>query len=260
MRPVLSFFRFAAFCLLCVFLIPPQFIVLAFTRGRSALFLPWVFQYIAARLYGLKVVVEGTPLRDHVLFIGNHLSYLDIIAMGQCFPVSFVAKSDVAAWPLFGLLSKLQRTVYVERRRSRSRHGSETLSARLAEGLPVILFGEGTSTNGDTILPFKSTLLDGLFKNELKDKIQVQPFTLTLERVDGRPVTTDEDRDLYTWHGDMTLPPHLTRFGGLRGAVLRLTFHPPRKLADYEDRKALAQDCHADSLNALPRPLASLQK
>lgn len=258
-----SLLKLILFLLMCGIGIPLQMIVITFTRGRTALFLPWLFQYLAARLYGLSVDIRGTPLSSDVLFVGNHLSYLDIIAMGQCFPVSFIAKKEVSGWPIFGLLAKLQRTVFIERRRTQSHKGKDALSARLSEGLPLILFGEGTSTNGTSILPFKSTLFEALFVNNLKNTMRIQAFTLTLETIDGRPVKTNEDRDLYAWHGDMTLPPHLWKFGQLRGASLRLTFHPPRTLRDYEDRKILAIDCYNDcrtEFNAPPEALASPAK
>lgn len=253
-----SFLKLAVFLLMCGVGIPLQAIVISFTRGRPALLLPWIFQYLAARLYGLTVQIRGTPLTGHVLFVGNHLSYLDIIAIGQCFPVSFIAKKEVAGWPVFGLLARLQRTVFIERRRTQSREGKNALSARLSEGLPLLLFGEGTSSNGTSILPFKSTLLEAVFTNELKNRTQVQAFTLTLTAIDGRPVQNDTDRDLYAWHGDMTLPPHLWAFGQLRGATLDLTFHPPRDLADYADRKTLAIDCYKDCLAGLPPPPEAL--
>ncbi len=255
-----SLTKFLLFLLLSAVTIPIQSLVLILNRGRAALFLPWVFQVISARLYGLKITIQGEKPLSHGLLIGNHLSYLDIIAIGQCFPVSFIAKKEVSSWPLFGLLAVLQRTVFIERKKTKSQEGALSLRDRLTQGHLLILFGEGTSTNGETVRPFKSTLLKSLFSNSAQDTLQVQTFTLILDSVNGVPPHTDAERDLYTWHGDMTLIPHLWKFGQLSGADLRIIFHAPRDIGAYSDRKALANDCYNECLtgltqNILPPPL-----
>jgi 1-acyl-sn-glycerol-3-phosphate acyltransferase len=225
-------------------MIPPQLVVISFTGGKAALFLPRMFHIVSSRFFGIRSVIHGKPIKDRqVLFVGNHLSYLDIPTMGCHFYGSFIAKSDVAGWFLFGLLAKLSRTLFISRNRSHAAWTQEQFSRALHEGRPLVLFAEGTSSNGAQVLPFKSSLFESVLKHE-GDHIVIQPFTLRIEEIDGHPVRNDADRDIYAWYGDMELEPHLWNFAKSRGVTISLTFHAPLNRENYESRKALSQACH----------------
>src|SRR3569832_745640 len=115
---------------------------------------------LLARLLRLRVRVAGEPLRGRpVLFVSNHVSWLDIVAIGAIQPVAFVAKSEVRKWPLVGITAEMQRTVFVDRqRRHQTGDAVSQMVDRLASGTPVVLFAEGTSSDGNRVLPFRSAL------------------------------------------------------------------------------------------------------
>ncbi|MCB9991552.1 MAG: 1-acyl-sn-glycerol-3-phosphate acyltransferase [Rhodospirillales bacterium] len=224
-------------------LIPPQIIILLFSRGKAAFILPTFWQHRICNAFGLKVEVIGTPVLDRqALFVSNHISYLDIPVIAGVLPASFVAKADVASWPVFGLLAKLQQTAFVSRSRATLAQEKAALSNVLAQGRSLIIFPEGTSSDGQTVLPFKTSLF-GLALESGQD-ITVQPFTIELASVDGHEVSTQADRDLYAWHGDMTLMPHFWAFAKSSGAKVRLHFHPPLRVQQISDRKELARICY----------------
>lgn len=244
MRSIIGALKMLCYGLWCVLMIPPQIVVISFTGGKVALFLPRIFHIVSCRLFGLRCVIRGDMIKGRqVLYVGNHLSYLDIPAMGCHFYGSFIAKSDVADWFLFGLLAKLSRTLFISRNRAHAAWTKEQFSRALEEGRPLVLFAEGTSSNGAQILPFKSSLFESVLKHE-GDSILIQPFTLGIEEVDGHPLRTDADRDRYAWYGDMELEPHLWAFAKSRGATLSLTFHAPQSPASFANRKELAKACH----------------
>ncbi len=190
---------------------------------------------------GLKVNVRGAPAdAPSTLFAANHVSYLDIIVLGALIDGRFVAKSDVADWPLFGVLSKMADTVFVTRdRRSAARDGQK-LADMVTAGERLILFPEGTSSNGRSVLPFRSTLFAAAEPSRCRPETTLQPVTLayTVDAA-GRPLQGAVG-DCYAWYGDMTLFGHLMTVFGLKGASLTLTFHPPVRPQAFADRKALA--------------------
>ena len=233
----------ALFFLWCIPTVPAQFLMLSITRGPASYVIPSLWQRGICRIFGLKIIIEGSPLRDRqTLYVANHISYLDIPALGSVLKASFISKKEVATWPVFGTLARLQQTAFISRSRADAQREKNAISNMIAEGKSLILFPEGTSTDGRDVAPFKSSL----FSMTLEDSqrlIMIQPVTQRIESVDGRPSDDRAVRDLYAWWGDMTMPPHLKGFAASRGAVIRLIFHPPLDPRDYQDRKSLAEAC-----------------
>jgi 1-acyl-sn-glycerol-3-phosphate acyltransferase len=220
-----------------------------------------------ARLLGFDVVTTGMPVAARpVLFVGNHVSYLDICVLGSVIEGCFVAKSEIAGWPLFGWLAKLQRTVFVERRRSRARSQRDDISRRLAKGDNLILFPEGTSDDGIHVLPFRSALFAVAEREVAGRPLLIQPFSIAYTRLGDLPMVRDW-RPLCAWYGDMDLGGHLWRVLGLGRIEARVVFHQPVTLAGFADRKALADHCHsvvrdgviAANSGLLPAPAADAQ-
>lgn len=193
------------------------------------------------RLAGVKVTVTGQPVLDRpTLMVSNHASYLDIVALGAILPCSFVAKSEVRGWPAFGWLAIQQRTVFIERDPRKAARHLDEMKSRLAEGGCVVLFPEGTSSDGTRVLPFKSTLFQTA-TIEFPDtgEIEVQPISIAYTRLDGIPLGR-AFRPFYTWYGDMDLAPHLIDWLGLGKLEIELVFHEPRRIGEAGGRKALA--------------------
>ncbi len=239
-------FKFLIFALTCLIIVPMQALVLIFAKNQNAYIMPQLWHIIICTAFGLRVTIEGAPNKNQqTIYMANHISYLDIPLIGQMIRGSFVAKSEVENWPVFGFLAKLQRTAFIQRKSSEITKQKHSLQAKLNQGESLIIFPEGTSTDGREVLPFKSSLFSIALDSTQKD-LYVQPVTITLNSVDGHPITTQEEREIYVWSRDMpiNLAAHLWRFTKTSGAHLTLTFHPPLKARDFEDRKTLAKTCH----------------
>jgi 1-acyl-sn-glycerol-3-phosphate acyltransferase len=241
----------------CAVMVPLQIILMMFHRGQGSYVLPHIWQKGTCKIFGLKVIVEGQPLHNkQTVFVCNHISYLDIPVLGSVLKASFIAKREVASWPVFGFLSRMQQTAFISRSRNDAQREKNALSNMLDEGKSLILFAEGTSTGGTTVAPFKSSLFSMTLDDNRHD-LMIQPVTLRIEEVNGQMADTQDIRDLYAWHGDMTMPPHLKAFTGSRGAVIRVIFHAPMDPKTFSDRKVMADQCHAAVLSGITAPISS---
>lgn len=250
--------KLMAFLLWCAVMVPIQMVIMLFAGEKPAYTTPWLWHKGLCRILGLKVLIEGTPCTDRqVIFISNHMSYLDIPVIGSTLKASFVAKGEVATWPVFGFLSKLQQTAFISRSRTDVGSAKNALETMLKDGRSMIIFPEGTSTDGRTVVPFKSSLFSIALADDGTD-IWLQPMTLAIINVDGQSPDDQQVRDLYAWHGDMDLAPHLSAFGKTSGATIKITFHEPVRARALNDRKALAKICYESVTNALPNPTLAI--
>jgi 1-acyl-sn-glycerol-3-phosphate acyltransferase len=230
----------AAFLLLTVIGMPVQWLLLKTSR-RAARAFPCLYHRLVAALFGIHIHVRGKPVTgEGVLLIANHTSWADIVIFSAVMPISFVAKAEVARWPFFGTLARLQRTVFVEReRRSSTGETRDAIRDRLLEGDALVLFPEGTSHDGNSVLPFKSALL-GAAQARFADghHVKVQPVSAAFTGLHGLPMGR-ENRPLFAWYGDMEMVPHLWQalLAGPLDVVLQ--FHQPLSL-DSMSRKELA--------------------
>ena len=238
--------------------LPAQSLLLAFGRGRSSMLLPPLVHAAFARVLGLRVEYVGTPQQGRgVVHVSNHLSYMDVQALGRLLRTRFVAKEDVRAWPLFGFLSRLQQTVFISRARHRAGEVGDALSRALAGEHGLLLFPEGTTSDGSQVLPFKSSVFAPLLS--AAGELRLQPVRIELLSVDGRAIADGGDRDLYAYHGDATLVPHMWRFMRGSGAHLRISFLPPLVAVAGADRKDVARRAWAAvaGVSATPEPVAA---
>jgi 1-acyl-sn-glycerol-3-phosphate acyltransferase len=234
--------RLSTYILLTLPLMPVQAVLVA-SRSRWARRLPRLYHRWSSRILGFRITVQGerTAIRP-ALFVANHTSYIDIEILGGVIEGSFVAKAEVARWPLFGWLAKLQRTVFVDRRVRSTAAQRDTIRGRLDAGDDLILFPEGTSGDGNRILPFKSALFS-VADYGGHGSLTVQPVSVAYLRLDGIPMGRAY-RPFFAWYGDMTLGSHLWTMLGLGTVDVGVTFHPPVTLAEFGTRKALAEHCH----------------
>ncbi|HVO01867.1 MAG TPA: lysophospholipid acyltransferase family protein [Candidatus Cybelea sp.] len=234
--------RILAYLLLTFVLLPVQ-IALVALRSRGAESFPVFYHRLCARLMGVDVHTVGTVSRARpTLFVSNHTSYIDITVLGSVVPASFVAKAEVANWPLYGLLAKLQRTVFVDRKRQSSHRHRDQLQERLKAGDNLILFPEGTSNDGNRVLPFRSALLS-VAETPLEDvSLTIQPVSIAYIGLNGIPMGHGL-RPLVAWYGDMSLGPHLWQFSRLGKVTVVVEFHKPIDLKAIGSRKDLARYC-----------------
>jgi 1-acyl-sn-glycerol-3-phosphate acyltransferase len=187
---------------------------------------------------GIHVEVIGdVPRGWNGLAVANHLGYTDIVALGSLLPVTFVSKADVARWPLIGILASLVDTVYVDREdRAASGAFAAELKARIVAGDTLLLFPEGTSTRGESILPFKTTPFAAVAGTE---RMTLLPLHVDVVEIEGASAT-GLLRDAVCWHGDAELVPHLYRLSGLRNIRYRVVIGTPIS-CDGLDRKVLTR-------------------
>ncbi len=207
--------RVLAQALVFVVLLPLQLIGLRL-GWRLAGYLPMWFHRLFLRLFGVRVRVRGNPPAEvPTLVLANHVSWLDIAVIGSLRPISFIAKSEIAEWPVFGPFSKLQRSVFIDRqRRSHTAEVNAAVARRLAQGDVIVLFAEGTTSDGNRVLPFRSSLVGAAraaLTDENLDRIHLQPLGLAYTRRNGLPLTRRE-RPAVAWYGAMHLAPHLAAF------------------------------------------------
>ncbi len=160
------------------------------------------------RILGLRVRIEGDRPTAPVLLVSNHVSWVDIPVLSAALPVSFVAKAEVATWPFFGTLARLQRSVFINRqRRHQTGKSRDELSERLGRADAIVLFPEGTSHTGKAVLDFKSSYFGAVENSDTP----VVPVVLAYHKLHGLPVT-GRQRPSLAWYGDMDLLPHLWDF------------------------------------------------
>jgi len=214
---------------------------------------PWprIFLGWAGRRSGLRVTVEGTPVPGPVLYAANHVSWLDILALGGAVPVNFVARHDVGQWPAIGWAADLNETIYIARDvRSSVKGQADTLRKALEDGRAVGLFPEGTTDSGRELLPFRASLFASLFP--------------ALPGVKVQPVAIDYGAmfDDVLWIDDEPYGGNAKRLLSRRGTLpVTLRFLAPIDPHEAGDRKALAarsQHAVAGALGAsepAPNPL-----
>ncbi len=244
-RPWSRLLIFAAFTVL---LMPAQALSVAF-GWRSRRWIPHKYHRAVCAIIGVRVHVVGScAKRRPLLIVANHSSWLDIIVISAAAPVVFIAKTEVSTWPFFGLLAKLQRSVFVDRqRRHKTREVNAAIARRLVDGDSVVLFGEGTSSDGNRVLPFRTALI-GAAHTALTaaqvGHVAVQPLSLAYVGLDGLPLGRKERRAL-AWYGDIALWPHLKSVLR-RGAIdVVLTWGEPIAYEAATNRKQFAGEIEA---------------
>ena len=220
---------------------PVQWLLLGLGSGAARTF-PNRYHRVVAWLFGIHIHVIGTPVTgEGVLMVANHTSWADIVIFSAVTPLSFVAKAEVARWPFFGTLARLQRTVFVERtRRSATGEARDVIRERgWRTATRWCCFPKAPAMTGNTVLPFKSALL-GAAEARLADgrHVKVQPVSTAFTGLHGMPMGR-ENRPLFAWYGDMEMVPHLWEalLAGPLDVVVQ--FHEPLSL-DGMDRKTLA--------------------
>ena len=189
-------------------------------------------------ILGIRLRVSGTPMREHGAIVANHASWLDIFALNAPQRVYFVSKAEVAGWPGIGWLARATGTVFIARRGAEALAQKNMFEARLRAGHRLLFFPEGTSTDGQRVLPFKSTLFAAFFTHGLDALMNIQPVTIIYRAPEG------EDPRFYGWWGDMDFGPHLLQtLAAARQGEVEVMFHPPVAVRDFADRKALAAHC-----------------
>ena len=235
----------AAFMVITILGIPVQWMNVKFNLWGKRGF-PYRYHRLFCRLMGARIQVKGARLKGGVLMAANHTGWLDIPTLSAAAPVSFVAKREVNTWPFFSLLARLQRTVFISRDdRTKAAEDRDQIRSRLIKGDALVIFPEGTSNDGNRVLPFKSSLFGaaeipiGVDEHGNNRYPPVQPVSIAYVGLNGMPMER-EDRPFFAWYGDMELVPHLWESFQMGPVDVVIEFHPPLSIDVVGDRKRMA--------------------
>ncbi|WP_407927074.1 lysophospholipid acyltransferase family protein [Acetobacter garciniae] len=190
-----------------------------------------------------------------VIYVSNHMSWLDVPVLGTLLPSVFVAKGDIEKWPVMGLISQIGRTIFVSRQRSTTGRERDEMIRRMVEGDNLVLFPEGTSSDGSRVLPFMSAFFAIAKLPKLKDENGksvlpitydsgmtplIQPVSLVYDQLEGLPIGRFR-RPVFSWYGDMDLGPHVWALLQWKHSRATVVLHDPLDPDLFPSRKALAQ-------------------
>jgi lyso-ornithine lipid O-acyltransferase len=212
--------------------------------GRAKVVCARFYWSVVCRLLGLRVRVIGAPANVSsdvahgrpVVFVSNHSSWLDIPVLGGTIDACFVSKDEVGRWPFVGTIARLGRTVFISRQRHATGRERDVMRERLAAGDSLVLFPEGTTSDGSRVLPFRTAffaIADG------EDPPLIQPVSVVYDRLGGLPAGR-ASRPIFAWFGDMDLATHFWRFAQHRGLRASVLLHQPLDPDRCASRKALS--------------------
>ena len=244
MRNLRAFLVLAAFFAFTFPLMPLQLLFLR-TGSRFARTFPHWYHHQVCKIVGIRLNVEGEVAeKQGVLLISNHVSWIDIAVLSAVAPVSFVAKQEVASWPFVSWLAKLQRSVFVDRnRRNEVGDKANEILSRLEDGDHIVLFAEGTSSDGNGVVPFKTALFAAAKPTNggaLGPTVSAQTLSLAYTKIYGLPLCR-RGRHVVAWYGDMNLASHAWQLLRLGPLDAHIRIGPPVPLDSFPDRKALAR-------------------
>lgn len=229
---------------LALIVLLPFHLIALYQSGRSTMKVAQLWQRFVCFLIGIRVTVIGAPAENRpLLLLSNHNSWLDIPILASVTPVSFVAKKEVASWPVVGFLAKAQRSVFVDRtRRQATGAHADEVAGRLSKGDIIVLFAEGTSSDGNKVLPFRSAIVGAAQRTiEEGGVATVQPVAIAYKKMLGVPLGR-QHRPLVAWYGGTDLLPHLKRVLSEGGIDVEVMFGPARTVMAHDDRKTATQE------------------
>ncbi|MEE2774690.1 MAG: 1-acyl-sn-glycerol-3-phosphate acyltransferase [Pseudomonadota bacterium] len=238
---IVAVIKLISFFFITLALLPPYLI----GKLLRSLIPSFKFDFTVRRLWsliglafcGLKVSVVGESFAKADVYVSNHVSWLDILVIQTLLDVVFVAKSEVKSWPGFGFLAKIADTVFIDRRVMAAKSQQKEMASHLSLKKTLYFFPEGTSSNGLSVLPFKSSLFESMTRIEAHNAnaIMICPITLKYHQPTGR------SQDFFGWWGDMSLATNIVRvvaFGA--SGRLEVIFHRTFDATLIGDRKKIA--------------------
>ncbi|MEI4470572.1 lysophospholipid acyltransferase family protein [Frigidibacter sp. MR17.24] len=236
--PLLAGLTFGGLALLLALRLPERAI-----WGLHRPVTPWITQGVcrgALAILGVRLGIEGRPMRGRGALVANHAGWLDIFTLNACDRIYFISKAEVARWPGIGWLARATGTLFITRDPRAARRQQDLLETRLRAGHRLLFFPEGTSTDGRRVLPFKTTLFAAFFLDGLAQETAIQPVSVSYRAPAG------QDPRFLGWWGDMAFGPHLLKLMASGGrSEARVTFHPEIPVAQSGGRKALAATAEA---------------
>jgi lyso-ornithine lipid O-acyltransferase len=208
--------------------------------------IPTFYHRLICAVLGIRITTIGCrAAAAPLLIVANHVSWLDICVITAVAPVVFVAKREVATWPVFGLLARLQRSIFVDReRRQKTRDVNNEIGRRLVGGDAVVVFAEGTSSDGGRVLAFRTALIgaarDAIAGGAAVDRVFIQPLSIAYTAVRGLPLGR-ANRSMVAWYGSTPLLPHLRQLVAQGAIDVTVSWGRAVAYDDSCDRKTVAR-------------------
>ena len=237
---VTFYFKFFIFVFLTIFLIFLK-TFLQFVSKRASQKIVQIFHKLLLWLININVEVVGKSDLNNVpkLYVSNHLSYLDIPVLGSIVKGRFIAKEEISKWPVIGYLSKVGNTIFINRNLRFLKTNKSIIFDYISRGDNVILFPEGTTSDGIRVIRFKSSLLTSLEKKN----ILIQPIVVKYKSINGMPLNRWL-KPIIAWYGDMDLTPHLVNILKLFSIKAKIIFLPTLNGRDFTNRKDMTSTLH----------------
>ena len=244
MAKIRTFLALVFIAIATLLLVPLQLVAMKTGLWRETVILK-IWHRAVLKALGIRVHVTGSLSSERPLLVAaNHVSWTNIAVLGSMVDVRFIAKADMAGWPLIGFLSKLQRTVFIERERKRkSGDQASEIAGRLASGDAMVLFAEGTTGDGNMILPFKSTLFGAAsmaISGGSAEEVFIQPVAIAYTRLHGVPLGR-RHRPHAAWIGDQDLVPHIKDLLAEGAMDVEVHFGEPVAFSSSSNRKQAAR-------------------
>ncbi len=239
--PILSFLRVFPLFFWTIICLTIHFILSTISRKYFFIFYKILFKGLV-KIFGIKIKYNGIREEKNIVYISNHVSYLDVFVLGSMIDGVFVAKSEIDSWPLINKICALGKTIFIDRQDILGiKKQMYSIQNTLKSGFNIIIFPEGTSSDGSKVLKFKSSLF-GLMDINEKEKFKLQPISIFYEKLDGTPVNRNF-RPFFAWFGNMELLPHAWQFLGLGLSEVKVNFHKAIKFSKFKNRKEAASYC-----------------
>ena len=246
------YLKFIIFVFITIWLIVIK-VIFGIILPKYSIHIPRFFHKILLWLINIKVKTEGNICIQNkgMIYVSNHLSYIDIPVLGSLLAAKFVAKLEVSKWPIIGNFAKIGNTIFIKRLKNDLLKEKNIIEQEIASGEKVILFPEGTTSDGIRVLNFKSSLLSSV---ESQDSF-IQPIVINYEGINGLPLNRGL-KPVIAWYGDMDLKPHLLNLLKIFSITARVCFLEPINSKDFKNRKNMTLslqnvigDCYSDKIN-----------
>lgn len=209
--------------------------------------------YVSSKLliyFGLKVTVVNPEnlqilAQENHLIVSNHVSYTDILVLASCYPFIFISSTEMAANPFLGDIARIGGSLFTNRKKHASLPQEiNNFASALKDGFNLVLFPEGTSTNGETVREFRKSL----FQTSIIAQKPILPICVKYKTLDSRPIQTQEQRDIVCWYGEMTFVPHLFKIIS-HTAEVEVNVLSPLPYDPCKTRQQLCEEVHAQILS-----------
>ena len=254
--PVIRFIYIIVLLLIFIIISIPVQILFNLLGIKFKNLYPLFFYNIIKKITGIKIEINKKKYLKNItgtLYVANHVSWFDIICLGTILNARFIAKKEVAKMGIFGFLAKLSNTFFIDNSdKGKIIHYNKIINDKLKSGENFIIFPEGTTSDGNGVRDFKSSMLECVFDE--KKIINVQPISICYSKRNNLPMGLFLRRDI-AWVGDTSMLSAMANFLTSGPITVELVFHNLLEIKNFNNRKVLASFCEGVILDGINQRL-----